>query len=305
MNKAMLLQLLQVEHLSNGSKLTRFLHHPLKYSYAIFFRHVLYKMTKREVIKRARLFYGREMYVALPASTDIYLTGGKSHPSETRLAKYLIRTLQAGDVFIDVGAHYGYYALLAAILVADTGKVYAFEPAAKSFAILQRNTQILKNVSIFNQALHDEIASLQFFEFPNLYSEYNTFTPGQFSKAGWFHNNQPRPTMVNATTIDAFTAGNAFTPNIIKIDVEGAEYNVLQGAKTLLTNSNAIIVMEYVNSNRGNEAHAKAYELLKEKGYDAYIINDEGALQNIENIEAYLTQKHIESDNLVFKKQSM
>jgi len=116
----------KVEQIASASKMGRLLKNPLKYIHAILFRELVYKNTKREKHVMAPTFFGVDMHLLLPSSTDIYLTGGKSHDSETRLAKFLIHELQTGDTFVDVGAHYGYFSLLAAKLVGDTGTVYSF-----------------------------------------------------------------------------------------------------------------------------------------------------------------------------------
>lgn len=77
------------------------------------------------------------MNIALPASTDIYLTGGKSHDSEIRLAKFLIKNLNQGDNFVDIGAHYGYFTLLGAHLVGKGGRVF-FEPGKSTYSLLEK-----------------------------------------------------------------------------------------------------------------------------------------------------------------------
>src|ERR1700704_2337102 len=68
---------------------------------------------------------------------------------------YLEKILSAGKVFIDVGANFGVYTLVASKLVGETGSVLAFEPAAQSFAILRQNIELnhFSNVRGFQVAL--------------------------------------------------------------------------------------------------------------------------------------------------------
>src|SRR6266576_2927776 len=68
---------------------------------------------------------------------------------------YLERILSPGKVFIDVGANFGVYTLVASKLVGDTGSVLAFEPTAQSFGILRKNVELnhCSNVSAFQVAL--------------------------------------------------------------------------------------------------------------------------------------------------------
>lgn len=65
-------------------------------------------------------------------------TWGLWEPNETR---WFVRSLRPGDVVVDVGANIGYYTLLGARLVGESGRVYAFEPDPASFEILARNVQ--------------------------------------------------------------------------------------------------------------------------------------------------------------------
>ncbi|MEL6392762.1 MAG: FkbM family methyltransferase, partial [Bacteroidota bacterium] len=118
MNKKRLLKnLLTVENLASSSKIKRMMNNPVKYLNAILFRELTYKSNKKPRLVRTTTFFGRPMSVLLPSSTDIYLTGGKSHSSEIRLARFIIKHLNEGDFFVDVGAHYGYFTQLASCIV--------------------------------------------------------------------------------------------------------------------------------------------------------------------------------------------
>src|SRR5690554_3611881 len=90
----------QIHTLAQASKWKRLFSKPLKYIPAIFFKEIIYPKYRQEKEVVCPLFYGKMMKVALPASTDIYLMGGKSHDSEIRLAKYLILNLKPGSKFL-------------------------------------------------------------------------------------------------------------------------------------------------------------------------------------------------------------
>ena len=64
---------------------------------------------------------------------------GVWEPYETSL---VLRLLQPGDVFVDVGANIGYFSVLAASLVGDAGKVFAFEPDPDNFQLLCANAEL-------------------------------------------------------------------------------------------------------------------------------------------------------------------
>lgn len=205
----------------------------------------MYANNKKEKIVETTLFYGKKMKVALPSSTDIYLTGGKSHNSEIRLAKFLINNLKVNDHFLDIGAHYGYFTLIGSELVGDNCIVISFEPSNKNRSVLAENTNSLKNTTIYKKAISNSTENIVFYEFQNLQSEYNTANVSQFENEQWFHDAPPTKIEVEATTIDLFTHKSKFTPNVIKIDVEGAEDKVIQGGIDYFTSHSPMIVMEY------------------------------------------------------------
>lgn len=292
-----------VERIALASKVRRMLKHPLKYIDAVFFREFIYKRTKKEKEVTCNTFFDTPMHVFLPSSTDIYLTGGKSHDSEIRLARFLIQHLEPQDTFVDVGAHYGYFSLLAAKLVGTEGKVYSFEAAPTTYKILDKNQGLSNNITILNRAVSDEEADLVFYEFPNLYSEYNSLHIEQFDQEDWFEEYQPKAVTIKSIILDEFLAKENSVPTVIKIDVEGAEYKVIKGLQQSLTKHHPIVVLEYLSDERGNEAHKNAEALLQSLGYQAHLINKEGTVQPVASITQYLQAHQLDSDNIAFIKQ--
>lgn len=302
-NKKQLLQGLQkVEKIAGSSKWQRFLNNPGNYLEAILHRFFIFRRTKKSKVASARTFFGENMHILLPSSTDIYLTGGKSHSSEINLARFLIHELHTGDIFMDIGAHYGYFTLLGAAIVGSEGSVWSFEASPTTYNILHQNTSPKSNIHAFHHAIADTHENLTFFEFPNLYSEYNTLDVSQFEGESWFQKFKPKEVIVASIVMDEFVAAHHLTPNIIKIDVEGAEFKVISGMSHMLLNQSPMIVMEFLSAARGNEQHLKARQLLLENGYQSYAISPGGSLFPIANIEEYLKDQQIDSDNIVFKK---
>ncbi len=293
-------KLKRVEEIASLSKFRRMMVCPFKYLNAILFRELVYKRNKVEKAVVAKTFFGIKMHLLIPASTDIYLTGGKSHDSEIRLAKFLINRLNLGDIFVDVGAHYGYYTLLGLKLVGKTGQVHSFEASPTTYNILKKNTENIKNININNLVASDEIAELKFYEFPNLYSEYNTLDKEQFEKEEWFSKANPTQINVKSIVLDEYLSAKGIVPNIIKIDVEGAENKVINGLRNCLSKSSPMVAMEYLSDERGNKGHQGAEKILNSLGYKSFVIDDTGNLKQIERISEYLHQKNLESDNIVF-----
>jgi hypothetical protein len=107
-------ELQKVENFAKENKLKKIISSPVKYKNILFSRH-LFK-SKIGVLKLTKTFWGDSIRVVLPASTDIYLSGGKTHSSELRLTKYLINNIQETDTVLDIGAHVGYFTLLISTL---------------------------------------------------------------------------------------------------------------------------------------------------------------------------------------------
>jgi len=291
-----------VEAIAAASKMGRLIKHPLRYIYAILHRELIYRVTQQEKEVVSTTFFGVDMHLFLPSSTDIYLTGGKSHLSETRLAKYLIRELRAGDTFVDVGAHYGYFSLLASQLVGNKGKVLSFEASPTTYQILSKNAAKASNVTCLNRAVSDVNTELTFYEFPNQYSEYNTSEVEQFANESWYQKHKPKAIQIETVVLDEYLPSSDISPSIIKIDVEGAEDKVITGLQQLLVSNTPTIIMEYLSEDRGNVQHQAAEQILKTAGYSAFEIDSEGRPKIIETVPKHLQSKGLDSDNIVFRK---
>lgn len=296
-------QLQQLESLAATGKLGRFLHAPSRYISAQYLLRVSYPRTRKGMLKQVRTFFGADMEVLLPAATDIFLTGGKTHDSEIRLVKYMIKHMQPGQTYIDIGAHFGYFSLLAATLVGENGKVYAFEAAKNTVAILKKNTANFAGVKVFHNAVSDKEETIKFYEFPILYSEYNSMDIKQFSNEGWMQDYKPAETEVIAVSLDK-VAAEMPRPDYIKIDVEGAEDKVIRGGKDLLNKYEPVVIMEFLSEDRLNIAHSNALQGLNDLGYKAHIINKNGKLEPVSDVKGYLKANNIDSDNIVFVKSN-
>lgn len=283
------------------SKIERFLSSPIKYSISVLYRESLYPLINKDIEVKASTFFDLDMVLLLPASIDIYLLGGKSDDSEIRLSKYLIQILNSDDIFFDIGAHFGYFSLLAHALLNDQGKIYAFEPASSSFDILKKNCVDKNNITITKKLVSNTSSPKEFIEFPNQYGEYNTSYIDQFKSELWFSEKHIKRELGEATTLDDFIRTNGIVPNFIKIDTEGSEHDIIYGASNTLSSNECTISMEFVHCSRDNKAHKKAHELLLDLGYNAHIILSDGSLQSIMDIEEYLNFNNMISDNIIYR----
>lgn len=300
----LLTRLNNIERLSKGTRWGRLFHHPYRYLKAMFFLKLTYNSTKKGRLKICKTFFNNSMEVLLPAGMDLYLLGAKSHDSEIRLAKYFIREIQAGQVVLDIGTHFGYYALLAHHLVGQKGRVIGIEAARSIWEIATKNAVDKPELVIFNCAATSKKKLLSFFEFPILYSEYNTIYPDQFEQATWLPENKPQKVNVNGRPMDDLMKELGLIPDFIKIDVEGAEYDVMLGLQQTLKQHSPIIAMEYLTDEKINQAHKQAINLLTSYDYQVNLIDNNGQLESLngQNIDAIFQLKKITSDNIVFIK---
>jgi FkbM family methyltransferase len=134
-------------------------------------------------------------------------------------------------VIFDVGAHHGQTALKYNSLFKNC-QIYAFEPFIDSFNILKDNVSIYKNVKAFNLALSKDIGQVAF----NLNSSSgtNSILPTSIEAATTWDKNvleTAETIQVNSTTLDDFIAKkNISQIDILKLDTQGSEYLVIEGA---------------------------------------------------------------------------
>ncbi|MEM0992027.1 MAG: FkbM family methyltransferase [Bacteroidota bacterium] len=297
-NEDLLERLNEVELLAKAGRWQRFSHRPLTYASTLLWRHLIYAFRPKDRHEQTNTFFDAEMKVVLPAGMDIFLLGAKTHDSEIRLSRWLIRHLQAGDIFLDVGAHFGFFSLLASQLVEEGGKVFAFEAASSTFQVLQQNTASVENIKVHHHAVSDRKETLTFYEFPTRYSEYNTLEPEQFKSKPWFKKAQK--TVVNTLVLDEYLEHLQVKPSCVKIDVEGAEEQVIRGLKQHLIAHPITLLVEATSLNI--KTHQRMQNYLNDLQYKTFAIQADGTLKAIQNISDYLTEKNIDSDNFVFQK---
>lgn len=251
---------------------------------------------------QTHLFTGVPFQLALPAAADIFLCGGKTHDSELRLARFLIHYLPEQAHVLDVGAHYGYFTLLMAHLVRE-GRVFAVEAAPASFVYLKHNTEGVSAIRCFAMGLSDTRGTIPFYTFPAEYSEYNTLDIAPYAGQSWFEKNPPHEEAIGVDTLDGFCAAHTPSVSWIKMDVEGAEERILNGANRQLQQG-AVWVMEYLA--QGNTASYEAAErLFLSAGYTAFAITENGHLERVSGILAWMKQEGRESENMVFLREEL
>ncbi len=140
------------------------------------------------------------------------LKGGIYEPALTRMLKKLLSGGRA--TFVDIGAHIGYFTVYAGLLIGERGTVISIEPNRDYHKQVLKNIEInglRENTRAFNIGLSDKT--------------------GKARTAGWEERDlvESETGDVEVTTFDQLCATAGIEPDIVKIDVHGAEYKVLSG----------------------------------------------------------------------------
>jgi FkbM family methyltransferase len=174
---------------------------------------------------------GWKMYVAGQSAAGFaYTLNLLTNRYERGTTRIFERTLRPGAVVVDVGAHVGYYTLLAARLTSPEGKVYAFEPDPANFALLLENLELNQaaNAVAIPKAVAEETSNARLFQDP-LNSDRHTLCP---LAAG---EDSPHSISVPTTSLDEFCEALGWPRiDLIKMDIEGAEPMALRGMQRTL-----------------------------------------------------------------------
>jgi FkbM family methyltransferase len=166
-----------------------------------------------------------------------------------------------GDIVVDVGAHYGRYTIISSKRVGINGKVVAIEAHPGNFDILNRNIQLnrLINVVSLNYAVYSQRTKIKLY-LPDQelgYTIYNSIIANRPNLGDNFVE-------VNADTLDNILQLNRIKQvNWVKIDVEGAELEVLKGAINILSkNKDIALLIEIHNIPDGTNFYTPIMHLL-------------------------------------------
>jgi FkbM family methyltransferase len=170
--------------------------------------------------------------------------------------------LKAGGIFIDIGANFGYYSVLAATLPGVS--VMALEPSPREMKRLQTNITLngFKNIKAMPIAAAATKGIRRLHLAPVSNAGMNSFSPA--------FTTDDSVAVTCARVDDLLQADEYRQVKMIKIDVEGAEYDVLQGMPELLKNFDGILACEISPGTDHGVTNRipEIYTLMKEKGFD-------------------------------------
>jgi FkbM family methyltransferase len=232
-----------------------------------------------------------------------FLRGGKLY--EPHIANLLVRVLGEGDVAVDVGANIGFFTVLASILVGPTGRVVAFEPGTENLERLRANLALndCKNVTIIEKAVMNQVGEVEFFINSGNSGGNALWDIGQWP--GYIEENgTPERVAVPATTLDAeWEQLKLPVPKVIKIDTEGADQRVLEGASDLLARQKPRFVIAELHPFGLTKMGCSQESLrgcIESLGYSTFGLNYAGALPRL--IPAATLIQHPFIIDLLFSK---
>lgn len=173
---------------------------------------------------------------------------------EGRVETAILSELEGGATFYDVGANIGWYSLLAARAVGPAGRVLAFEPSFANAALTQANAAVnrLANVTVMCAALTDTDGWLTFLDKGNLQGRLDK---DDFDAQGEFRAQRNQRVLarvpVPVARLDSWLEQTGEPPpDVVKIDVEGAELGVLRGMVRTLESAGPTLVVEMHRTQR-------------------------------------------------------
>ena len=192
---------------------------------------------------------------------------------ESHVRTWLMERLKPGQVFFDVGAHHGWVSMWTLPLVGKAGFVVSFEPSPANLSILEwhraRNT--FSKWSIVPKAVSDaDVKEEEFFLVDTGDSPMNSLTTGAHGTP-LMNGRDITKTSIQTITLDTYCRESGLRPNLVKIDVEGAELLVLRGAAKLLAESSPTLILAvHPYWLPAGQSPQQVFEFLTRYGYTVY-----------------------------------
>ena len=191
---------------------------------------------------------------------------------EQRKRKAMEGLLRAGQIFFDIGANVGYFSLLAAKLTAPDGFVVAFEPLPRNTNFLRQHiglNALEQRIKLYEAAVSDHDGKT-FFDLGKSSAMGHIASQGQLE--------------VQLLSLDSLIkSGEVPMPDVMKIDVEGAEFEVLQGAKEILAEHHPLLFID----THARTAHDKSIQCLLELGYELELLDGKPLAESKEIIASW------------------
>jgi FkbM family methyltransferase len=216
---------------------------------ALFCKVLYQRFINKPIIVNAQTFWGTRVKVT--AKNEIWLWSMPGAKADIALTEFLIKTINHETVFFDVGANCGFFSRLA--LELGCRELHAFEPVPFHFRLLQENVRD-ERAHLNNKALYTRPGGI----------DINATAGGESSIYTAFKKS--KKIFIDTVRLDDYSRD--IRPDLIKIDVEGAEADVIKGGLETLKKYSPKIVMEIgAKESPLYPLHLEAIDLLKSIGY--------------------------------------
>jgi len=165
------------------------------------------------------------------------------------------------DIIVDIGAHIGVFSIFAAVR-AKNGRIYSYEPFLENFRLLEKNISMnsLSNINIFNLGVCGKER------------ERNLFVEKDTGGHNLYNNLNLGSREIRCTTIEGiFNSNNLDQINFLKIDCEGAEYEILFNTPKDVFKKIDKISLEYHSSSSNLNTELKNF--LRNMNFDIILID--------------------------------
>jgi len=182
--------------------------------------------------------------------------------SYLKLFQHLVKP---GFTILDIGANIGFYTVTFSELTGKHGHVHAFEPDTKNFHHLGKEVEGLRNVTVVPKAVSSESGTLLLYKSPLINVDHRTYEYG--SKVDKY--------VVEKISFDDY-AGDRFSVDLIKLDIQGYEMEALKGMRHTLTGNQHVLVFMELWQHGLLKAGASAlhvYDFLSDLGFNIYEVN--------------------------------
>jgi FkbM family methyltransferase len=186
---------------------------------------------------------------------------------EPNVSRAIDSLLSLGEIMYDVGANEGWCSLIAASRTGYSGRIYAFEPDKSNLSVLKKNieTNQSQNIFVVNSGVGETSEILRFasYNLCGLVSHVITDEMQAASDASIYE--------IDVVSIDDFVLQGNHPPSLIKIDVEGLELKVLQGAQSTLVRVRPLVICEV-----RKDTWAPLSSFMSSVGYEARDLGGNG-----------------------------
>ena len=267
-----------------SSRLARTVAHPLKNAVIAALR-----VTGHQYRVAAPLFWGDHFHGFIPEAVTSLVWKYRFYEQATSL--FILRYLNPGDVFVDIGAHFGYFTLLAARLVGLEGRVVSIEAIPSTCAALGRNlvSNNIGNVETHNLAAFSEQRALTFRDFGPVLSSLNT----AFAVRGVLEGRDAPSTDVQVRAIPADQIIGTRAVSMIKIDTESSEEYVIAGLSRTIELCRPTLIVELGGASADEARVPRILEALGARDYEAFILGHD-------RLEPVSHDRRLEYNNIAF-----